>query len=627
MNGLTIVVPYRNAPAALARLLRTLPTDIPVIVVDDASEPVPGLDDLSEGLSGPRPGVQLIRRSFAERGYFSGAVNTGIAACTTDVLVLNQDVTQVSPAWIAELDRLRKEYAIIGDGVMNHPAWPKGYIQGTVMFMRRDAIAAIGGFNERGFPLWGATAEWQARACRRGYKALPMDTSAWFAHDRSGRYGSSIAEFVAADPAHADWAKRTPPLVSVILACYNYGRYLTDAINSLRGGMTSLGEHPGQTFAAWEAIIVDDCSSDDTPAIAQSLADAWQGIRYIRLPKNVGTAAAYNVGIKASYGRYFMMLSADDMLEPGALDAFYRILEDDPGAVAYCDQQLFSDGKRGKVWTMKEYDFEPLLDRNHVPAGIMASKDAWRAVGGYPEAFRFGREDWAMAVALGRAGHCGVRIPEPLYLYRRAGQNRSATNGTADWRAFFVNQMRETFPDLYRGDRPMGCCGGSKRAARTVQRAPGAVKMAMRAGEDGLTMIEYTGGNAGKSSWWGPTTGTRYEFGGSKRVGYVDNRDLAGMLDVAQGRKLIFRRYAQPAQPVVKMERPEVMQAIAALSAAMPTGLKADAQLQAGESVTADAMQEAFDALKAVPVEAQAVLDATAVLPAKPKRKRKAKHV
>jgi GT2 family glycosyltransferase len=615
MRDITVVIPFRNGHATIDRLLDSLPKGLPAIVIDDMSEP-----PLTWALKLPK------------RGYFSGAVNAGLAACTTDVLVLNQDMQQVSSEWMPEIDRLRGKYAMIGDGVMGHAAWPHGYVQGTCMFLRRDAIRAVGGLNERDWPLWGATAEYQARLCRKGFRALPMDTSAWFAHGRDGKHGSAIAEFIQQDPEHADWAKRTPPMISVIIACYNYGRYLPDAIASLRGGMTSLGAHQGQTFAGWEAIIVDDCSTDDTPAIAQGLADAWQGIRYIRLPKNAGTAGAYNAGIKAAFGRYFMMLSADDMLEPTALDTMYRIVEDDQTAVAYTDLQLFRDGKRGKVWEMHEYDFDALLDRNHVPAGIMATKAAWQAVGGYPAKFRFGREDWAMAVALGRAGYCGVRVPEPLYLYRRAGQNRSATNGTAEWREQFVAQMRETFPDVYAGVRPVACCGrGTRMPARTVQKAQGAAKMTAgsRVGETGLTLIEYVGTSDGWASWWGPVTNTRYEFGGKKRIGYVDNRDVADMLNVVQGRRPVFRRYVQPETPIVgpvvfKYAPGEGPLAVASLVAQDQADIAAAKKLE--QPLTIEAVFDAVaDAHGQPPVEAQK--EERRAEAAKPKRTRKAKNV
>ena len=131
IENLTIIVPYRNDPAGLMRLLRTLPAGLPVIVVDDMS------DDFPDGEWGKRTVLIHLR----ERGYFSGAVNAGIqAAGTTDVLVLNQDLWFTDVRLFDVIAGNRRQYALIGDGVFGHPAWPCGYIQGTAMFLRRDAI-------------------------------------------------------------------------------------------------------------------------------------------------------------------------------------------------------------------------------------------------------------------------------------------------------------------------------------------------------------------------------------------------------------------------------------------------------------------------------------------------------
>ncbi|NIV30876.1 MAG: hypothetical protein GWN58_15695, partial [Anaerolineae bacterium] len=60
---------------------------------------------------------------------------------------------------------------------------------------------------------------------------------------------------------------------------------------------------------------------------------------------------------------------------------------------------------------------------------------------------------------------------------------------------------------------------------------------------EGKVLIEYVGGNAGNSSWWGPATGTRYIAGGGKRVIAVDARDVEGMTALRRGRKLLFRQF------------------------------------------------------------------------------------
>lgn len=162
--SLTVVVPYRNGGATLGRLLDSLPGGLPVVVVDDNS---------AEPLQLDREGATVIRHETQR--YFAGAVNTGIQASAGDVLVMNQD------AWLeggAALDFVasaqEQGYAIAGDGVMGHPAWPMGYVQGTFMYMSRSAIERVGLLNERDYPLWGGTAEWQLRACRAGFKALPV---------------------------------------------------------------------------------------------------------------------------------------------------------------------------------------------------------------------------------------------------------------------------------------------------------------------------------------------------------------------------------------------------------------------------------------------------------------------
>ncbi len=541
MDNLTIIVPYRNERAALNRLLESLPADLPVIVVDDQSETPP---ERWEDVTYIRP---------ERRGYFAGAVNEGIQACKTDVLVLNQDVWFDGLGWLDQLAELRRTYAAIGQGVAKHPAWPKGYIDGRFMFMRRDALAVVGLFDERNWPLWGCTCDWQTRACRRGFRALPLPDLDWYHHEPRKRYGASIERALQDEPGKKGLFIRTPPLISVVIPTFNYGRFLPDAINSLIGGKTCLGALPGQTFQGFTMVIVDDASTDDTAKIAAGLADPWQGIRYIRRGKNGGTAAALNTGAADSLGRYIQVLSADDMLEPGALEAGLRVLEANPKAFAYSDLCTFTKGTRARAWPVRDFDFDELLKKNHVPAGIMLPREAWQAVGGWPEAFRWGREDWAMAVALGRAGWCGQHIAKPLYLYRRQGQNRTLANSTPRHREQFTMQMRATFSDVYGGERPMGCCGsGSGRRSATGKGAAGVPPTLP--GAEGMVLMEYVGRNVGRTTWVGAVTKTVYTCSGSKRQFYVDRRDVPGLVGIVYDRATAFRVIPQPPEPPPKPE-------------------------------------------------------------------------
>jgi glycosyltransferase involved in cell wall biosynthesis len=562
--NLSIVIPYRNGGPSLDRLIKTLPPGPRVIVVDDVSETPP-----NPALASER--VRIVR--LEERGYFSGAVNRGIVeAGRSDVLVLNQDIWFADgDGWLERALAWGGQYAIAGDGVVNR-AWPKGYVQGTFMWMARKALDSVGLLSERDWPLWGATCEWQLRACRKGFRALPLPRLDWFRHERSGEFGASIKAALREGRGRHSWLIRTPPMISVVIPTYQHGRYLADAVHSLIGGETCLGPHPGQTFQGFEIVIVDDASPDNTREVALSLADPWQAIRYIRRETNGGTAAAANTGCEAARGRFIQRMDGDDMLEPEALETAYRIVEQNPTLVPYYDQMIVKDGERVRAWQLRDYNFETLLHKNHVPAGKMFSRVGWKAAGGYPKHFADGRDDWAFAVALGIAGYCGVRVPRPLYLYRREGQNRTLTNTTPDrWRAFAA-KMRATFPQIYKGERPMGCCGSR---ATTVKVSGGRTTVMATAkggaiGDYELALVEYTGDNWGLVSWWGEATKTRYQFSKRAKRGYVKAPDVSGILDSMENGRHAFRMVPKP-KPVavaamkdrhieVEVEEPEPMQ-------------------------------------------------------------------
>lgn len=542
----TVVVPYRNGASTLGRLLDSLPQGLPVVVVDDHSD---------EPLQLDRLGVRVIRHETQR--YFAGAVNTSIQASAGDVLILNQDAwLEGSAALYFVADAQAQGYAIAGDGVMSHPAWPMGYVQGTFMYMAREAIDKIGLLNERDYPLWGGTAEWQLRACRAGFKALPVASVPGFNHERhkGQNFGSSIQQLLRREPENYEWYIRTPPALSVIVPCYNYGRYLEDCINSLLGGSTSLGEFPPQSFQSFEIIIVDDASTDETPEVGRALADGWKAIRYIRSRTRLNTPGANNLGIQAAYGKYITILSADDMRESTSLERLYRLAEANPHSMIYDDMRWFGDGKFGAEFVsphggkrvidyfpLPTYDFDGLLERNQAHAGIMFPKKAWEEVGGYPSIMTQGREDWAFNVALGVKGYCGIHVKEAGYYYRREGQGRSYGNQSLEWRDFFVMQMRSLFPRVYKGERPMGCCGS--RSTNGNGNGNGARQMAKLAAaepQEGMTLLRYTGKSQLRSSYWGPVTKTRYQFGKTRALGYVRNQDVAGMLTYKEDGATVF---------------------------------------------------------------------------------------
>ena len=92
-------------------------------------------------------------------------------------------------------------------------------------------------------------------------------------------------------------------LVSIIIPVYNAEKYIRETIKTIAD----------QTYTNWEAIFVDDCSTDRSASIIEEQLSSK--IKLIKLEKNSGTAIARNAGIKEAKGRYLSFLDADDLWE------------------------------------------------------------------------------------------------------------------------------------------------------------------------------------------------------------------------------------------------------------------------------------------------------------------------
>jgi len=113
---------------------------------------------------------------------------------------------------------------------------------------------------------------------------------------------------------------QTLPTVDVVIPCYNYGKFLNSCVKSV---LTQSGVRV-------QAIIIDDASTDDTAVTGQELAARYEAVQFRRHSTNKGHIATYNEGLlEWSTGDYVVLLSADDMLAPGALNHAIRIMEAD----------------------------------------------------------------------------------------------------------------------------------------------------------------------------------------------------------------------------------------------------------------------------------------------------------
>jgi len=113
------------------------------------------------------------------------------------------------------------------------------------------------------------------------------------------------------------------PTVSVVVPCYNYGRYVTQTVRSILRN-----EH-----VDIDVLVVDDCSPDDSWQVVQGLPRVDSRVRVVRNERNQGLIATANDGLEQAKGDYVVLLSADDALAPGWLDRGVDLLERTPHAV------------------------------------------------------------------------------------------------------------------------------------------------------------------------------------------------------------------------------------------------------------------------------------------------------
>ena len=112
-------------------------------------------------------------------------------------------------------------------------------------------------------------------------------------------------------------------LVSIIMPTYNCGRFISESIDSVLA----------QTYTAWELLIVDDCSTDNTAEIVAAYNDPR--IHYLRNEQNEGAALTRNKALRAVKGRYIAFLDSDDLWHPDKLERQIAFMEQNGYAFTY----------------------------------------------------------------------------------------------------------------------------------------------------------------------------------------------------------------------------------------------------------------------------------------------------
>lgn len=196
------------------------------------------------------------------------------------------------------------------------------------------------------------------------------------------------------------------PLVSIVLPVYNGARYLEQSVNSCIE----------QTYSNWELIIVDDCSTDDTPRIVDSLAEKCPRIHAFHNETNRKLPASLNIGFQHAQGQFLTWTSHDNLYRKHAIERMVSVLMENRDIhVVYAAFQIIDENSalRAKRPTAEP---EELSRSNVVGACFLYRNEVHAALGGYDEDV-FLAEDYDFWLR----AFCKFRlhaIDEDLYLYR-----------------------------------------------------------------------------------------------------------------------------------------------------------------------------------------------------------------
>lgn len=200
---------------------------------------------------------------------------------------------------------------------------------------------------------------------------------------------------------------RMEEIVSVIIPCYNHGKFVREAINSVEQCDKSL----------YELIIVNDGSTDAyTNDVMRELAS--EGYNVIN-QQNQGLSKTRNNGIALAKGKYILPLDADNKIKPEYITYALKHFQTHPETDVVYSNAIYFGGKEG-ISKTPDFNLQRLMIMNFIDACALFRKSAWERIGGYDTNMKLGVEDWEYWLHLAFTGSKFHHAKEPLFYYRVA---------------------------------------------------------------------------------------------------------------------------------------------------------------------------------------------------------------
>ena len=209
------------------------------------------------------------------------------------------------------------------------------------------------------------------------------------------------------------------------MPAYNAARFLDESIPSILN----------QTFNNFEFIIVDDCSTDDTPSVIKKYADLDSRIIYLRNATRMDHLECRNIALRHARGIYVAELDADDIALPHRLESQYQYCLKHPalalvgGGVEIINDQGLATGHKRPSENFNVIKYKLLLRNPFVHSAIFYKKDIIKKVGGYDPEYLHA-EDYALYWRLIENDYRLGNVPEIIIKYRYHNQSISTVSNT-----------------------------------------------------------------------------------------------------------------------------------------------------------------------------------------------------
>lgn len=226
------------------------------------------------------------------------------------------------------------------------------------------------------------------------------------------------------------------PLVSVVMTCFNTGKWLRESVSSILA----------QTWERLELVAVNDGSADDTPGLLTELSKLDSRVRPFHLNRNMGTYPAKNIGMSISHGQVITFMDSDDTVTSDRIERQVELLKEPRTVATTCNYvRVALDGRHLLLGGMIE---------RQALVSLMFKRQVLGEVGWFDTVRTSADDEFFERIrhVYGRASHRNV----PAALYRALQRDGSLTSGKsiqldAESAESMLSPPRRAYVQAYRG--------------------------------------------------------------------------------------------------------------------------------------------------------------------------------